>query len=586
MDRRTILAIVISAAIYYAWLAVRGPQLQAEAEAEAEAAAQAEATQVDQPNEPPPAPVNPTPPELVGDFPEEEVSFSACDSKSTVSTTDGLSDLYLLNHEGPYDVQPLYSWIWGLFTGSSDGGWHPWGAEAPGPATVFSPDARILTVGTGRGPRDAAPARLRVVENREGVLTLQGMTADGIEVTQKLTENRTDDQCVIDVELTWRNPTGATYDGGLWVGMHELATDGSGGMAARYSSMRQPTTVVDGSLNYGGPTAAGCVSSGTRLSDEDGEREFPLEGPVSWIGVSDRYFGMYLVPESADAPSAWFSRLGEGEQALDGVHLAYSVPLAAGATRTERYTSYVGSNDLDALDAVHEHLSYVVDLGWFSFFGTPLLWMLRLFYAGFGNWGFAIVMVTFVIKVVFFPMTQRSFRSMQKMQKIQPELNRVREEYADNPQEQQRKLFEVMQQHQVNPAAGCLPMLVQFPVWIALYNVLLTNVDLYHTEFLYLKDLTQPDPYLIMPITIMGLMFLQQRFTTPNTANMDPQQQQQQQIMRIMPLFFGLLFFAFPSGLAVYVFVNMVLSILQQWLIKRSMDNEGTAAPAGAAASS
>ncbi|HHO50733.1 MAG TPA: membrane protein insertase YidC, partial [Deltaproteobacteria bacterium] len=164
-------------------------------------------------------------------------------------------------------------------------------------------------------------------------------------------------------------------------------------------------------------------------------------------------------------------------------------------------------------------------------------------------------------------------------QQIQPELNRIREELKDNPQEMNRRVFEVMQENNVNPAAGCLPMFVQMPVWIALYNVLLTSVDLYHTEFLYLKDLTQPDPYLVLPITIMVLMFVQQRFTTP--TNMDPAQQQ---VMRLMPLFFGLLFFAFPSGLAVYVFVNMVLSNLQQWLIKRSMGSTGPSNPAGVAA--
>ena len=224
---------------------------------------------------------------------------------------------------------------------------------------------------------------------------------------------------------------------------------------------------------------------------------------------------------------------------------------------------------LDDLAAVTPELAEVIDLGWFAFFGHPLLWLLRIFHGWVGNWGMAIIMLTFLVKVLFFPMTQKAFRSMQKMQKIQPEMKEIREKYKDNPQEMNKKVFEVMSVNKVNPAAGCLPMLIQMPVWIALYNVLLTSVDLYHTKFLYLKDLTEPDPFLVLPITIMVLMFLQQRFSMP--ANMDPVQQQ---VMRFMPLFFGLMFFAFPSGLAVYVFVNMVLSILQQWWIKRSLAAE------------
>ncbi|MEO0605530.1 MAG: YidC/Oxa1 family insertase periplasmic-domain containing protein, partial [Myxococcota bacterium] len=245
--------------------------------------------------------------------------------------------------------------------------------------------------------------------------------------------------------------------------------------------------------------------------------------------------------------------------------------------RSETFRVYLGANDMDALGRVDEELQRVVDLGWFKFFGYPLLIMLRFFQSAVGNWGISIIMLTIVVKALFFPMTQSSFKSMQKMQRIQPTLNEIREKYADNPQEMNKKVFEVMQEHGVNPAAGCLPMFVQMPVWIALYNVLLTSVDLYHTEFLYLRDLTQPDPYLVLPITIMALMFIQQRFSTP--SNVSPEQQQ---IMRFMPLFFGLLFFAFPSGLAVYVFVNILLSNLQQWWIKRNLDT--TDPPEAAAA--
>ena len=575
MDRRTVLAIVLMAAIWYGWLALRGPQLAPEETAEAEVAETKEPAEVETP-----AVANaPEEIEPAEQLTEAMADFEFCGAVGKFSTERGLHGVTLTEHEGPYLVQPLYSWVWGRLTGSVQGGWHPWGAAPPGSAEILSTEARALIAGAGAAPSTVFAKKFG---STSGTLELEGRNGDGIAVTQRLEAAERGSQCVVEMEVTWTNRSAREYDGALWVASHESAVSGAGGVSARYSSMRQPTAAVDGDLNYGGPTGAGCVTAGTRLEDEVESREFELAGPVSWLGLSDRYFGIYLIPEAPDHGTAWLSRIGEGEQALDGVHWVLNESLAAGASHTETFTVYMGANDMAALDEVHDDLSWVVDLGWFAFFGYPLLWMLRLFYSAVGNWGMAIVMVTFAIKVVFFPMTQRSFRSMQKTQQIQPELNRIREEYADKPQEMNRKMFELMQKHDVNPASGCLPMLVQFPVWIALYNVLLTSVDLYHTEFLYLKDLTQPDPYLILPTIIMGLMFLQQQFTTPN-ANMDPAQRQ---LMRLMPLFFGLLFFAFPSGLAVYVFVNMVLSILQQWLIKRSLDNEGPATPAAAAASS
>lgn len=586
MDRRTLLALVLSIGIYYVWLAIRGPEIQAERDAEAAALAEQQIS-----DSPPPPSAEPAPTDVVDvagapavvAHDEKQLDFQFCNTEGTFSTVSGLHGLRLDDHQGPFDVQPLYSWIWALVSGQSPGSWHPWGETDPGPAEVLTPDSRALLVGAGHGPASDPPLHMRaVLPPTDQQMVLEGVTADGVVVRQSMKPSSSGTQCVIDMEVTWTNQSTRTFDRDLWVSAHDVPSGGAGGMTARYSSQRQPTAVTDGDLNYGGPTAAGCVSSGTRLGDEPEERRFELEGDVSWFGISDRYFGMYLVPRSSSDGVAVLSRIGtvEGGDALDGVHLAARPALAPGASHTEHFSVFVGPNDMAALEEVHEDLSSVVDLGWFAFFGYPLLWMMRLFYSAVGNWGLAIVMTTLVIKIVFFPMTQRSFRSMQKTQKIQPRLNEIREEYADRPQEMNKKLFEVMQEEGVNPAAGCLPMLVQFPVWIALYNVLLTSVDLYHTEFLYLNDLTQPDPYLVLPTIIMGLMFLQQQFTTPS-ANMDPAQQQ---VMRLMPLFFGLLFFAFPSGLAVYVFVNMVLSILQQWLIKRSLDNEGPGTPAGAAA--
>jgi len=206
-----------------------------------------------------------------------------------------------------------------------------------------------------------------------------------------------------------------------------------------------------------------------------------------------------------------------------------------------------------------------VDFGWFAFFAKILLWLLKQFEALLGNWGLAIILLTFVVKLALFPLTQMSFKSSQAMQAIQPRLQEIREKYADSPEELNRQTIELFKTAGVNPVGGCLPMLLQMPIWIALYNVLLNSVELYQTKFLYLRDLTSPDPYGVLPLVVVVLMMVQQQMMP--MGNMDPAQQR---IMKYMPLLFGLFFFSSPSGLVVYIFVNMVLTILQQWLIKRT----------------
>jgi YidC/Oxa1 family membrane protein insertase len=177
----------------------------------------------------------------------------------------------------------------------------------------------------------------------------------------------------------------------------------------------------------------------------------------------------------------------------------------------------------------------------------------------------SIIGLTLLVKGVFFPLTQMSFRSSQAMQAVQPKVLEIKAKYENDPEELNRQMIKLWRENGVNPAGGCIPMLVQLPVWLALYQVLLTSVDLYHTKFLYLDDLSAPDPYGVLPLMAVVLMVAQQQMMP--VPNMDPTQAK---ILKIMPIAFGLLFFTFPSGLVVYIFVNTVLTMVQQWLIKRS----------------
>jgi YidC/Oxa1 family membrane protein insertase len=560
MDRRTILAVVLSLAIYYAWLVFRGPQPDPGAPGEVPEGPTVDVVV------PAPAPAAPIAP--AEGTPARDVNFTLCDLEGVISTDGGgLRDVTYPREDAPYTVTPLYRYVWGKVTGTIDGPWRPYG-EDPGPAQILSEEAAALVVGTG-----VSDGRLpmRVLSEDPLRPVLSGTTADGVEIERTLSEDRADGFCRIVVETTWRNTGAAPYTGVAWIAIH----DHTPAAGSSYESQHQPTALVDGSMVYGGKLGAGCVREGTQLDDE--RRRIELPGAVDWYGVSDRYFGFYLVPPPELQGSLVLTRIGEAEGALDGGVLSMPLELPPGAARTDRFVAYGGPNHTAALTAVHPELARAVDLGFFALFAWPLLYLLRAFHGFTSNWGLSIILLTLLVKGIFFPMTQRSFVSMQKMQQVQPELQRIKAEFADDPQELNRRTLEVMQKNQVNPVAGCLPIFLQMPVFIALYNVLLTCVELYHTEFLYLRDLASPDPYLVLPVLITFLMWLQQQFSTP-AAGMDPVQQQ---VMRWMPLMFGLFFFASPSGLGVYFFVNTALSILQQWWIKRSA---GSSPPPAAAA--
>ncbi len=561
MDRRTVLAVVLSLGIYYAWLSLRGKPEPSPEELEGTPAdTTAEATLER------PAPVAAPEPAVV--VPVQEAAFEVCGVKARVSNDGGfVFDMIEPDAKAPYHVTPIYSWLFGKVTGSAPGPWSPYGPD-PGPARLLTERAQALRSGVGAGPTEPL-LRMSLESSGPTEVTLRGESG-GVRVAQHLAERREGDLCVVDMVTTWENPGGQPWTGQVWSAVLDHSAVG----ASRYASAPQPTALVDGDLAYGGALGAGCVRQGTQLSDDSGPIELP--GPVSWFGFSDRYFGFYVVPEKADLGSLRFERVGAADQALDGAVLSAPATLAPGGSLAWRSEVYAGENHVASLSAVDPTLDRVVDLGWFAVFGKPLLWILHGFQRLTNSWGVAIILLTVLVKLVFFPMTHKAMKSAQKMQEIQPELNRIREQHADNPTEMNRLVLELMTTNKVNPATGCLPMLVQMPVFFALYQVLLSNVEFYQEPFLspYLLDLSSPDPYCILPVAVTLLMWGQQQLTTP-PANMEPAQQA---VLKWMPVAFGLFFFAMPSGLGVYMLVNMALSIFQQWIIKRSLG--GTKLPA------
>jgi YidC/Oxa1 family membrane protein insertase len=240
--------------------------------------------------------------------------------------------------------------------------------------------------------------------------------------------------------------------------------------------------------------------------------------------------------------------------------------VAPGESVTLKFEGYYGPKDVDILEHASPVLASSVKFGWFSVIAHPLLMGLKAFYNIFMNYGLAIIAITVILKILFYPLTRAAAVSMKKMQKLQPQMNELRQKYKEDPQRQQRELMAFMSKHKVNPAKGCLPILPQIPVFIAFYNVLSQAIELRHAPFFgWIHDLSAADPYYITPVLLGVGMFIQQKLT-PNPS-LD---KNQEKIMLMMPIIFTVMMLSLPAGMVLYMIANTVVSIFQQqWLNKR-----------------
>ena len=229
---------------------------------------------------------------------------------------------------------------------------------------------------------------------------------------------------------------------------------------------------------------------------------------------------------------------------------------------------YVGPQDQETLKKLAPGLDKAVDYGWLTIVAEPIFWLLSFLHKWLGNWGWAIIVLTILIKLAFYPLSAASYRSMAKMKALAPRLQKLKEQYGEDRQKLHQARMESYKTEKINPLGGCLPVVIQIPVFIALYWVLLYSVEMRHAPFaLWIQDLTAQDPYYILPV-LMGISMLVQ--TKLNPTPPDPIQAK---IMMIMPLAFSVMFFWFPAGLVLYWVVNNTLSIAQQWRINSVMKN-------------
>ena len=303
------------------------------------------------------------------------------------------------------------------------------------------------------------------------------------------------------------------------------------------------------------------------FSDMD-EGTFKAEKLGGWVAMVQHYFVSAWVPDQSANNSYQLRKLGSKDLYTMGFTSA-AVDVAAGDTGELRAAFYVGPKDQYRMEEISPYLDLTIDYGWLWWVAKPLFYGLTMFHGLLGNWGWSIIFLTFVVKLLFFPLSAASYKSMARMRKLQPEMARLKELYGDDRQKMSQEMMAFYKKEKVNPMGGCLPMLVQMPVFIALYWVLNESVELRHTPFIFwLTDLSQKDPYYVLPVLNGISMYVLQ---TLQPAPPDPMQAK---VMRFMPVAFSFFFMFFPAGLVLYWTVNSILSIAQQWTITRKIIRE------------
>jgi YidC/Oxa1 family membrane protein insertase len=396
---------------------------------------------------------------------------------------------------------------------------------------------------------DAADATLSGAEKKTLVFTGE---AAGLTIVRRLTLSA--DSYLITEETTFTNAGAAPVTGRV------AFTTATAGLSPKDDNKYNPTRVAFGRVKGGFEEVT---------SHEDLEKKgASVETPVNWAAVESNYFLSAVMTDSPETLA--------NARLKDGVfHVAASHPVSfeAGQSKTLKASYYLGPADRAILETMPNKLTQAVDFGWFHVIAVPLLYVLNMFYKFVHNYGVAIVLLTVLIKLIFWPLSQKSYKSMDQMKKIQPLIQGLREKYADDKERMNQEIMALYKTYKVNPAGGCLPMIVQIPVFFGLYKALLGSIELRHapfithlpfTDLVWLADLSAKDPYYITPLVMGATMFIQQKMTPTGG---DPTQAK---IMLLMPVVFTFLFLSFPAGLVVYWLVNNVLSIAQQWWMMRS----------------
>ena len=405
---------------------------------------------------------------------------------------------------------------------------------------------------------EAKDSGLQFDGNGKGVLTLVAVATNGLVIERSYTFDK--DHYLFDLDIRVINKSGASVQGIPQLHQVNVPFEPDTDNPASRFLFNGPAVFVNGELNE-------------VKADDFEEGPKTISGKIDWAGYESHYFMANIVPLNNVGQSFTM----DGTKDIAKTIIAGNLDtLQVGGQVEYKYHVLYGPKKLKMLQKTGFNLERAVDFGWFDIIAKPTLWLLNFFHDYCKNYGVAIILVTIMFKAIFWPIAQKGMKSMKNMQKLQPKMVKIKEKYKSDPTRMNQEVMSLYKTYKVNPLGGCLPMVLQIPVFFALYKVLLLSIELRHAPFmLWINDLSAPDrlwlgfdlPYLggfpVLTVLMGASMFFQQKFT-PTTA--DPTQAK---IMMFLPVIFTFMFLNFSSGLVLYWFVNNLLSILQQVIINR-----------------
>jgi YidC/Oxa1 family membrane protein insertase len=398
----------------------------------------------------------------------------------------------------------------------------------------------------------------------KGGVTFSKSLGNGLKILKKY--KFTSEKKVIDLEVEVQNSTTRQISAQMgleWIGRVELekfSKDGNKDFGLKYAFMKDQKVERKG---LGGAGASGCTPGcGTPKKRLD-PFEWSDQGGIGWYAFEGEYFTALIVPPSSEK-NITLSIKGDENNILIAQLTASPFSLPPREAVRTTYRIYLGPKVTDPLKELGVGAEGLIDFGFFTIVAKPLLWFLKTTHTVTKNFGIDIIILSMLIKMIFLPLTQISMKSMKEMQKVQPEMKRLKEQFKNDKARVQQEIMLLYKRRKINPMSGCLPMLVQIPVFIALYNALQNSIEMRHAPFLlWIRDLSAKDPIYITPIIMGATMVLQQKMT-PTAA--DPAQAK---IFMLMPIMFTFLFLNFPSGLVLYWMVTNLLSIAHQYYMNQ-----------------
>ncbi len=386
-------------------------------------------------------------------------------------------------------------------------------------------------------------------QNRLDV-ALSWTDASGVKVTKTYTFHR--GSFVIDLVYKVENASGADWKGSQYTQLQRSGVSGGTGIGQVYT--------------YTGGIISTPEKTYTKLSFDDmAKAELNQQVAGGWVAIIQHYFLGAVVPQAGEQHTFYSRSLGNNRYVLGSRGPMQTVQ--PGGEASFKTQLFVGPKLQDELATVAPHLELTVDYGTLTIIAEPLFWALKHIHALIDNWGWAIIILTVLIKLAFYKLSETSYRSMANMRKMAPKLQALKERYGDDRQKLNQAMMEMYKKEKINPLGGCLPIVVQIPVFIALYWMLLESVELRQAPWLgWIQDLSAQDPYYILPIIMGATMFVQQKL---NPAPPDPIQAK---VMMALPIVFTFMFLWFPAGLVLYWVVNNTLSIAQQWVITKRVE--------------